>query len=177
MKLHILFTLFLTSLCVCSYGKDLFESPNHQLNAELNGQSLTVYDKNRQMVTRIHLGLITDRGNLDSDLVLKQSTAPKAVKADYTMVTGKRIHCHNRAARLADGTIAGSATNLYDCMCNAVSFGIPLEDAIRAATWNPAHQIGALDRVGSIRAGKLADFVVADDHLNRLAVYLGGNKL
>ena len=97
MKLHILFTLFLTSLCVCSYGKDLFESPNHQLNAELNGQSLTVYDKNRQMVTRIHLGLITDRGNLDSDLVLKQSTAPKAVKADYTMVTGKRIHCHNRA--------------------------------------------------------------------------------
>ena len=81
------------------------------------------------------------------------------------------------AARLADGTIAGSATNLYDCMCNAVSFGIPLEDAIRAATWNPAHQIGALDRVGSIRAGKLADFVVADDHLNRLAVYLGGNKL
>lgn len=83
----------------------------------------------------------------------------------------------NDAARLADGTIAGSATNLYDCMRNAVSFGIPLEDVIRAATWNPAHQIGALDRVGSIADGKFADFVVADEKLNRLAVSLGGVML
>ena len=83
----------------------------------------------------------------------------------------------NDAARLADGTIAGSATNLYDCMRNAVSFGIPLEDAIRAATWNPAHQIGALDRVGSIADGKYADFVVADEDLNRLSVSLGGVML
>ena len=88
---------FLTSLCVHSFGKDIFESPNHQLSAEVNGQSVTLYDKSKQMVTRIHLGLITDQGNLDSCLVLKQSTAVKTVKADYTMITGKRSHCTNRA--------------------------------------------------------------------------------
>lgn len=97
MKRIILFTFFLTSLCVHSFGKDKFESPNHQLSAEVNGQSVTLYDKSKQMVTRIHLGLITDQGNLDSGLVLKLSTAAKTIKADYTMVTGKRSHCTNRA--------------------------------------------------------------------------------
>lgn len=90
---------------------------------------------------------------------------------------GQQVFLAQNVARLADGTIAGSATNLYDCMRNAVRFGIPKEDAIRAATWNPARQIHALDRVGSISNGKLADFVVCDAELNREAVYLGGNLL
>ena len=52
MKRIILFTFFLTSLCVHSFGKDKFKSPNHQLSAEVNGQSVTLYDKSKQMVTR-----------------------------------------------------------------------------------------------------------------------------
>ena len=62
-------------------------------------------------------------------------------------------------------------------MRNAVCFGIPKEDAIRAATYNPARQIHALDRVGSIADGKLADFVICDADLNRKAVYLGGERI
>lgn len=90
---------------------------------------------------------------------------------------GQQVFLAEKVARLADGTIAGSATNLYDCMRNAVSFGIPKEDAVRAATWNPARQIHALDRVGSIENGKLADFVVCDAELNRKEVWLGGERL
>lgn len=80
-------------------------------------------------------------------------------------------------ARLADGTIAGSAIDLYECMQRAVSFGIKKEDAIRAATWNPARQIGALDQVGSIADGKVADFVICDSELNRQAVYIAGKLI
>lgn len=87
---------------------------------------------------------------------------------------GQQVFLKDNVARLADGTIAGSATNLFDCMRNAIRFGIPKEDAVRAATWNPARQIHALDRVGSIADGKLADFVVCDAELNRQQVYLGG---
>ena len=90
---------------------------------------------------------------------------------------GQQVFLAENVARLADGTIAGSATNLYDCMRNAVRFGIPKEDAVRAATWNPARQIHALDRVGSIANGKLADFVLCDAELNRKAVWLGGKQL
>ena len=90
---------------------------------------------------------------------------------------GQAVFLKDGLARLADGTIAGSATNLYDCMRLAVSFGIPREDAIRAATYNPARQIGALNEVGSIAEGKVADFVICDEALNRKAVYLSGEKL
>ena len=90
---------------------------------------------------------------------------------------GQRVFLSGGVARLADGTIAGSATNLYDCMLRAISFGIAGEDAIRAATYNPARQIGALDEVGSIADGKVADFVICDAGLHRKQVCLGGKML
>ena len=90
---------------------------------------------------------------------------------------GQQVFLQGGVARLADGTIAGSATNLFDCMRRAVSFGIPRENAIRAATYNPARQIGVLSEVGSIADGKVADFVLCDAELNRQAVYLAGEKV
>ena len=90
---------------------------------------------------------------------------------------GQQVFLKGGVARLADGTIAGSATNLYECMQRAVSFGISREDAIRAATYNPARQIGVLTEVGSIENGKCADFVVCDAELNRKAVWLRGVQL
>ncbi len=90
---------------------------------------------------------------------------------------GQPVFLENGLARLTDGTIAGSAIDLYECMLRAVSFGIPREDAIRAATYNPARQIGALEQVGSIADGKVADFILCDENLNRKAVYLAGQKL
>ena len=90
---------------------------------------------------------------------------------------GQAVFLKGGVARLADGTIAGSATNLYDCMLRAISFGIAKEDAVRAATWNPARQIGCLDVVGSIAGGKRADFVVCDENLTRKAVWLAGKEL
>ncbi len=90
---------------------------------------------------------------------------------------GQQVFLKDGIARLADGTIAGSATNLYECMLRAISFGIPAEDAVRAATYNPARQIGALSKVGSIADGKVADFVVCDEKLNRKQVYLAGKEI
>lgn len=90
---------------------------------------------------------------------------------------GQQVFLQGGIARLADGTIAGSATNLFECMQRAISFGIPREDAIRAATYNPARQLGCLNNVGSIADGKVADFVLCDAELNRKAVYLAGKKL
>ncbi len=90
---------------------------------------------------------------------------------------GQAVFMEDGLARLADGTIAGSAIDLYEILRRAVSFGIPKEDAIRAATWNPARQIGALDQVGSIANGKVADFVICDSELNRQVVYIGGEKI
>ena len=78
---------------------------------------------------------------------------------------GQEVTVKDRKAVLKDGTLAGSATNLYGCMCKAIEFGIPLEQAIMAATANPARSIGIFDRVGSIRIGKQADLLLASENL------------
>lgn len=92
-------------------------------------------------------------------------------------IGGQACFLKDGVARLANGDIAGSAANLYDCMLRAVSFGIPREAAVRAATYNPARQIGCLADVGSIADGKVADFVLCNADLERRAVYLAGEKL
>ena len=78
---------------------------------------------------------------------------------------GQEVTVKDRKAVLKDGTLAGSATNLYGCMCKAVEFGIPLEQAIMAATANPARSIGIFDCVGSIRIGKQADLLLVSENL------------
>ena len=66
---------------------------------------------------------------------------------------------------LEDGTIAGAATNLMDCMRNVVKFGVPMESAVKAATWNPVNSIGMTKDYGSIETGKKANLVVLDKDL------------
>ena len=90
------------------------------------------------------------------------------------MLGGQKVWLKDNVARLEDDTIAGSATNLYLCMKNTIEFGIPKEDAVRAATWNPAQEIHQEKEVGSIANGKLADFVICDEDLNLKEVYIGG---
>lgn len=82
---------------------------------------------------------------------------------EYTL-GGQGVIVRGNLATLsaAPDTIAGSATNLMDCMRTAVSFGIPLADAVRAASWNPAEAIGMTHRIGSLDIGKDASFVLLD---------------
>lgn len=90
---------------------------------------------------------------------------------------GQQVFLKDNIARLADGTIAGSASNLYQCMLNAIDFGIPTAEAINSATIIPARELGCQEEIGSIEEGKLADFVVCDEQLRCKTVYIGGEKL
>ncbi|MCD7859989.1 MAG: N-acetylglucosamine-6-phosphate deacetylase [Firmicutes bacterium] len=90
---------------------------------------------------------------------------------------GQQVTLSGGVARLADGTIAGSATNLFECMRRAIFFGVPEESAVRAATANPACAIAAADRVGAIAPGKQADFIVCRADYTGKRVFLGGEEL
>ncbi len=87
---------------------------------------------------------------------------------------GQDAWLRDGVARLADGTIACSAANLWQCLQNVISWNIPQEDAIRAATYNPACAIGAQDKIGSIDTGKLADFIICSPDYREKRVFLGG---
>ena len=74
-------------------------------------------------------------------------------------------------------TIACSAANLWQCLQNVLSWNIAEEEAVRAATWNPACAIGAQNVVGSISVGKRADFLVCSPDYTRKRVFLAGNEI
>ncbi len=84
----------------------------------------------------------------------------------------------NRATLASNGALAGSATNLMDCMRTAVKkMGIPLEAAVACATMNPAKAIGEYENYGSITPGKKADVVLLDGELEIKGVIKGGVRL
>lgn len=84
---------------------------------------------------------------------------------------GQKVTMKDRLATLSNGTIAGSATNLFDCMKKAMEFGIPESTAIFAATRNPAKSIKVYDQVGSLTPGKFADALIVDDAYNLVKVF------
>ena len=92
---------------------------------------------------------------------------------DYTL-GGQAVQVKGNRATLSDGTLAGSVTDLMKCMKTAVSFGIPLADAVRAAAVNPAMAIGIFSRVGSLEPGKRANVVVLDQNLDVKDVFFRG---
>ena len=91
-------------------------------------------------------------------------------------VVKKGRHCTLKK----EGNLAGSVSNLADCMRTAVlEMNIPLETAVRCASINPARAIGIDDRRGSIEAGKRADVVLLrkDSALSLAAVVKDGKVI
>ena len=89
---------------------------------------------------------------------------------------GQEIEVHGNRATMADdpNTLAGSVSDLMACMRSAVSFGIPLHDAVRAAAVNPAQVLGVFDRLGSLDVGKTANLAILDQDLNLKDVFFRG---
>lgn len=87
---------------------------------------------------------------------------------------GQPVQVKGNLATLADGTIAGSATNLYDCMRTAIRMGVSKEEAVRAATANPAAAVGLAAECGVLREGRKADVLIADGDFRLLEVIKSG---
>ena len=74
-------------------------------------------------------------------------------------------------------TIACSASNMWACLRNVISWNVPEEEAVRAASYNPAKALGAHDKIGSIETGKYADFVITDANYESKRVFIGGKEI
>lgn len=75
----------------------------------------------------------------------------------------------------SNGALAGSATNLMDCMKNAVlEMDVPLEVAVKCASMNPAKHAKVYDKYGSITVGKNGNIVLMDKDLRVMKVIKDG---
>ncbi len=95
---------------------------------------------------------------------------------EYTL-GGQAVFVREGKAHLADGTIAGSTSNLFDEFKNLLSFGVPFESALKSCSITPARIIGADSLCGSIEEGKNADFILVDRDMNITNVMVGGEFL
>lgn len=93
-------------------------------------------------------------------LISDSMRATGLADGDYTL-GGQDVKVVGKLAALGNGSIAGSVTNLLDCVRTAVlQMGIPLEAAIRCAAVNPARCVGIDGECGSITPGKRADVLL-----------------
>jgi len=81
------------------------------------------------------------------------------------------------AARLADGTLAGSVLGMDRAVRNVVELGVPLERAVEMASTIPSEILGLTDR-GRLEPGRRADIVALDrESLSATAVWVGGRPV
>lgn len=87
---------------------------------------------------------------------------------------GQKVFVTAGKATLENGTIAGSATCLAECVRRAVKFGVPMASALKAATINPAQAARIDDVCGSIEEGKAADILIMGEDLVPKMIIRGG---
>jgi N-acetylglucosamine-6-phosphate deacetylase len=97
-------------------------------------------------------------------------------------LAGTKVTVKDGLAINNEGNIAGSTLNLFTGMCNYAKFcSVPIEEAICAATINPAKLVlGGNPDIGKLEKGKKADFIVLknDTDCPQIKdVYIGGVKI
>ena len=91
---------------------------------------------------------------------------------------GQQFFVNGNRATIANGSLAGSVSDVMACMRTAVrTMGIPLTSAVKAATVNPARALGLDGKLGAIAPGYQADAVVLDRDLNIKHVVLRGKAI
>ena len=87
-------------------------------------------------------------------------------------LSGLPVTVKDGYARTPDGALAGSTSTLFDCVKVAISFGIPVETAVKMASENPARHMGL--NKGKIEVGYDADFIIVDDDFNLIRAIARG---
>ena len=132
----------------------------------------------------IHIHPVTVRQTFkmfgdDRIILISDSMEATGMKDGEYSLGGQKVVKKGNLATLENGTIAGSATNLMDCMRTVVQkMGIPLESAIKCAAVNPAKSVGIYQDYGSIIPGKVANMVLLkEDDLSIQEVFLKGERI
>lgn len=112
----------------------------------------------------------------DRAVVISDSMRGAGLGAGEFELGGQQVFVdeNGRYARLADGTIAASISNVFNEFKNLLEFGIDFKTALKSCTINPAKSINAENEIGSVALGKQADLVFVDSQLNIKEVIING---
>lgn len=111
----------------------------------------------------------------DRIILISDSMRACGLKDGIYDLGGQNVEVKGALATIEGGAIAGSVTNLADCLRYAVKEAkIPIESAVKCATENPAKAVGLDDKIGSIKNGLDGDLVLLNDDLSLFKVIQKG---
>lgn len=110
----------------------------------------------------------------DRMILISDSVRPAGLEDGEYELGGLNTIVKNHIARLADGTLAGSTSFLYDCVKKAIEFGIPEKEAFKMASETPYNMCGIKN--GRIEKGYPADFIITDKDRNITSVIKSGKE-
>lgn len=156
----------------------------------------------RQSPDRMVLELIADGVHLDPEIVrmvfdlvgpdsialITDAMAAAGMSDGHYTLGSLDVLVQDRVARLVPdgddahpGAIAGATSLLLENVRRCVDWGIPLADAVTAASATPARLMGldrpGSDKVGVLAAGYRADVLVTTEELELLQAYRAGTPL
>ena len=107
-------------------------------------------------------------------ILISDGTAATGMPDGKYMLGEMEMTVSGGVCRNPEGKLAGSALTLDRSLRNIVKLGIPLGDALRMLTLNPAKLLGIEFKKGALRAGADADILLLDSALNVAQVYTRG---
>lgn len=116
--------------------------------------------------------------NKDRIVLISDSMRATGLNDGIYELGGQEVIVKEGAARLKDGSLAGSTLNLRTAVYNMVKYlNITICDAVRMASLTPAKAIKIDKKKGSIEIGKDADFIMFDEDINIKFVFIAGNNI
>ena len=113
----------------------------------------------------LQLALHAKRGR-DKMFLVSDTMALAASELQQFHLHGRLVKKVQNSLQLADGTLAGAASSLPECLAYLRKVvGVPLAPALAMLTSNPAKLIGRSAAIGTITAGtSIEDLLYLDDH-------------
>lgn len=113
-------------------------------------------------------------------ILVTDSAGVKGLPEGVYEISGMKVYLdkNGTARNFGTGTIAGSSLKMNEGIRFLVrNASVTVENAIMAATLNPARLLGIDNRKGQIRYGNDADITVLDDNFEVIAAYCKGIKV
>lgn len=132
-----------------------------------------IYDRFHLHDIAVKIGL----GMKGYDKIVLVSDAMMAAGLDdgEYILGGQKVFVKDGKPRLETGSIAGSTLDLQTAVYNLVNYlQVPLNEAVKMASLNPAKAIRMDSEIGSIDLGKKADLIIFDRDINIKKVFLKG---
>lgn len=115
----------------------------------------------------------------DKVVLISDSVAAGVPEGEsFTFFSGLKATIKDGIAVLDGGTIGGSAVVMQKAAKNYMDFtGATLTQALMAGISNPLSMVASLSSYGKLQDGQPANFIIVDNELNIIDIFVNGNKI